>query len=246
MTTLVEVLQGVVPDDHARQVTIAEMFLEEVDGLNGQINVLDLGCGDGRALDLFSSTNVPIVYFGIDIEDSPEVRSRVRSDATFQTFDGVNIPFADATFDYIYTCSVLEHVRHPDSLMAEASRVLKPGGVLIGSVSFLEPYHSYSVFNFTPYGVLRVMADAGLRVRWMRPGIDGITLTLRGVFGRKQFFDRWFVRPSPLNRFLDFRAWRRGLTPRDLNAQKLANCGHLVFAAERPGLISETESRSAS
>jgi ubiquinone/menaquinone biosynthesis C-methylase UbiE len=38
------------------------------------------------------------------------------------TFDGVNLPFGDDDFDLVYCKQVLEHVRHPEPLLAEVGR----------------------------------------------------------------------------------------------------------------------------
>jgi SAM-dependent methyltransferase len=43
---------------------------------------------------------------------------------------GENLPFADASFDVVYSFQVLEHVQDPRRVLAEAWRVLKPGGTL--------------------------------------------------------------------------------------------------------------------
>lgn len=42
---------------------------------------------------------------------------------------GEAIPFGDANFDAVFCCDVLEHVRDLPKVIAEISRVLKPGGV---------------------------------------------------------------------------------------------------------------------
>lgn len=240
MSDLVTILGEAIPADHAEQVTLGRMLGEHLRdlaaaGRTEPLRVLDLGCGDGRSVAVFDAAPVPVDYLGVDIESSPEVDGRVRRDPRLLTYDGVNLPFPEGRFDLVHTQQVLEHVRHPDALMAEVRRVLAPGGLLLGSVSFLEPYHSYSVFNWSPWGIVTVLRDAGLAPLWLRPGVDGATLALRSVFfSRRKVFNRWFGRPSPLNRLHDRLGRRRGADVRRLNAMKLTTAGHIVFAARRP------------
>jgi len=51
------------------------------------------------------------------------------------------IPFEDEYFDAIVCIAVLEHVDNPVDIVKEFFRVLKPGGVVIASVPFLQPEH---------------------------------------------------------------------------------------------------------
>lgn len=44
---------------------------------------------------------------------------------------GEALPFADETFDLVYSSNVLEHVDDPEKTLDEALRVLKPGGLLL-------------------------------------------------------------------------------------------------------------------
>jgi SAM-dependent methyltransferase len=53
----------------------------------------------------------------------------------------VDMPFEDGGFDTILCNAVLEHVPDIATVMAELARVLKPGGVLIAGVPFLQPFH---------------------------------------------------------------------------------------------------------
>ena len=48
----------------------------------------------------------------------------------------------DETADCVVTVSTLEHVRHPDQVMREIGRILKPGGIVYVNVPFVFPYHS--------------------------------------------------------------------------------------------------------
>jgi len=137
--------------------------------------------------------------------------------------------------DGVEVQQVLEHVRHPLPLLAEAGRVIRPGGFIAGSTSQLEPFHSLSMWNYTPLGFVELAVDAGLAVVEIRPGIDSLSLIGRRLVGPRRCFDRWWGSQSPLNRVIDLYGRLRGLGPRAINATKLVFCGQFAFLARRPG-----------
>jgi SAM-dependent methyltransferase len=233
---LKELLGDAVPSDHARQ-TPAEHYAEREIGRpeHGPWRVLDLGCGTGSSVDVFRARDPDVEWVGLDVPDSPEARARTRDDARFETFDGITMPFDDAVFELVYCKQVLEHVRHPEPLLGEVRRVLAPGGWFAGSTSQLEPYHSLSLWNYTPLGMIALLEPAGMRLVELRPGIDALTMLAWRLAGGHRCFHRWWGRESPLNRFLDMCARLLRADVRTLNATKLLFCGQFAFLAQRDG-----------
>jgi SAM-dependent methyltransferase len=232
---LAELLGDRIPADHSRKV-IADDYAVAWLGRPGRPRdprVLDLGCGTGDSVDLFRSLEPRVRWTGADIERSPEVAERTRSDAEFVTFDGVHLPFADASFDLVYCKQVLEHVRSPEPLLAEVARVLGPGGTFAGSTSHLEAFHSYSFWNYTPYGLMTVMEDAGLELVEVRPVIDAFTLVAWRALGMPRFFFRWWARESPPYRAISLLARPARWDHRTINTAKLVLSGQFAFLARR-------------
>lgn len=90
--------------------------------------VADLGCGSGRAL--MWNRDLGATMVGIDI--APFFSQEARREVDLMLGDLRKLPFADATFDKAWSLDVLEHLS-PEALagmLAEAARVLKPGGAL--------------------------------------------------------------------------------------------------------------------
>ena len=231
-----ELLGDRIPSDHSRQV-LADHYAERLLGeraVGEPPRVMDLGCGAGDSVDLFRSADPSVSWVGVDIEESPEVATRTRTDAEFVSFDGRRLPFDDAGFDLVYCKQVLEHVDHPRELVTEAARVLRPGGHLAGSTSQLEAFHSRSTLNWTPWGFTKIAEDAGLEVLELRPVIDGFTLVAWRALGLPRFFHRWWARESPPYRVIELAARAARLDAPTRNQIKLVLAGQFAFLARRP------------
>lgn len=233
MINIYDYLKESIPSDTSAQSSGVAVVKRLVAEGHKAKKVLDLGCGIGKSVDLFSEVLPKAEWVGVDIEESPEVCARSREDAKFITYNGVDLPFPDKQFGMIYSHQVFEHVRHPEALLAEVRRVLTDDGVFVGQTSHLEPYHSYSIFNFTPYGWKVICESAGLELIELRPSIDGISLTKRSYLGRPSEFNRWFTSESPLNREIEEKGEAEGLSHRLRNFRKLQYCGQFAFVCCR-------------
>lgn len=227
-------MSDVIPNDRAVQVDSLYYLRRVGRDLPAGAVVVDLGCGIGSTANKLRNINDSLFWIGVDIESSPEVDARSSDNAhSFVTFDGVNLPFADSSIACVYSHQALEHVRHPELLLLEVSRVLAPGAFFIGSTSNLEPYHSLSYWNFTPFGFRSLVEGVGLALTEIRPGIDGPTIIERQIRGRPPEFSRFFVETSPLNDEIIRWGTSSRRRPALINNRMLQFCGQFAFLAER-------------
>lgn len=243
MTTIAKgdkgLLFGYLPTDHSRQTHGLREALGRLDRLtNGDagITIVDLGCGAGASYDAFRARSPRIRWLGMDIADSGEVHSRSVRNLPFCTYDGVRLPLPDNAVHMVYSRQVFEHVRHPESLIDEVHRVLKPDAFFVGSTSHLEPFHSRSYWNYTPYGFCDLLREAGFRSILVRPGIDSLTLIGRRCFSYLKLaglFEPFFTVESPMNAFLEVALRLLGQPTERRNSFKLLFSGHFCFLAQK-------------
>jgi ubiquinone/menaquinone biosynthesis C-methylase UbiE len=102
--------------------------------IDESLATLDVGCGDG-ATELFMQQYFPAWKVkGIDISQKSiaEANKRGLPNATFISYDGLEIPLQDGSIDIVFIAGVLHHVNyslHP-VILKEIYRVLKNGGRL--------------------------------------------------------------------------------------------------------------------
>ena len=101
---------------------------------------------------------------GIDTCDHPRL---VKTDAFVYSahldyvVDAHSMPFADNTFDFVYSLAVFEHLHSPWIAAKEIFRVLKPGGKVYVLTAFMQHMHGYPhhYFNMTISGLERIFSD---------------------------------------------------------------------------------------
>jgi SAM-dependent methyltransferase len=101
---------------------------------------LDLGCGDGKLTGvILSAKNAEpgsiLELVGIDLDPAETALAKATQlYQTVHTCSATEIPEPDASFDFVFSNSVLEHIGPIDRVLDEVSRLLKPRGVFIFTV----------------------------------------------------------------------------------------------------------------
>jgi SAM-dependent methyltransferase len=92
-------------------------------------HVLEVGCGTGCVL-----AEVPSDHrHGVDLSDGllEKARALLGPGVDLRKGNAEQLPFEDRRFDRVYCSEVLEHVLHPEQVVAEIARVIKPDGRVV-------------------------------------------------------------------------------------------------------------------
>lgn len=141
-------------------------------------DLLDLGCGSKPFAPLFAGR--VRCYWGTDLS-----ASRYLGDARPEAFATATAqPFRDGSFDTVVGFSMITYLPEPSRMLAEAHRVLRPGGVLIVEFTQMVPLHDepWDFFRFTRYGAAHLLDQAGFEPvefvpvggLWARVGLSTI------------------------------------------------------------------------
>jgi ubiquinone/menaquinone biosynthesis C-methylase UbiE len=109
-------------------------MLPNVAGLAG----LDIGCGEGHNSRLLAKCGAQVTAIDIAenfIANARQVEAHEPLGIDYRVASAVNLPFADATFDFATAFMSFMDIPETDRVLAEARRVLKPCGFLQFSIS---------------------------------------------------------------------------------------------------------------
>ena len=109
-------------------------MLPDVEGLSG----LDLGCGEGHNTRLLAKRRACVTAVDISetfIEYAGQSEAREPLGIAYRVASAVELPFADSTFDFATAFMSFMDIPETSRVLAEAYRVLKPGGFLQFSIT---------------------------------------------------------------------------------------------------------------
>jgi 2-polyprenyl-3-methyl-5-hydroxy-6-metoxy-1,4-benzoquinol methylase len=114
--------------------------------------ILEVGCGSGRYTRELARTGALVTateYAPSPLAQAERNVGELAPRVVFRLEDAQSLSFADASFDKVLLSEVIEHVSDPGRAVAEAARVLRPGGLLVVSTP-----SRFSPLNLA-YGVKR-------------------------------------------------------------------------------------------
>jgi ubiquinone/menaquinone biosynthesis C-methylase UbiE/predicted DNA-binding transcriptional regulator len=152
---------------------------------------LDLGTGTGRILELVSARAARAVGVDLNGEMLALARARIEKAALahvqVRRGDLFQLPYSERSFDLITLHQVLHYLEDPSAAVAEAARVLKPGGKLVivdfapHALEFLRDDHQHRRLGFADKEVTQCKA-AGLSLSATRAfpprGASGLTVVV--------------------------------------------------------------------
>lgn len=111
--------------------------------------VLEAGCGVGAQTAPLARNSPGARITAVDVSAASLGQARKRIAATdlanvrFLQADVQGLPFEDGSFDHVFVCFLLEHLRDPAAALAGLGRVLKPGG----TITVIEGDHGSTLFH---------------------------------------------------------------------------------------------------
>jgi SAM-dependent methyltransferase len=134
--------------------------------------VLDVACGTGYGSDYLSETVHQVV--GIDVASGVVSRCRAKYSSpriAFLGMDGAALGFRSGVFDAIVSQDTIEHVPNDCGFVAELSRVLRPGGVLVlftpqGKEPGRKPDDPFHIREYTRAELLALLNNHFTSVQW--------------------------------------------------------------------------------
>jgi SAM-dependent methyltransferase len=94
-------------------------------------SILDLCCGDGQLTARIAASGAIVV--GLDASPQMAAAARARG-IKVDEGQAEALPYADGTFDAVFSNAALHWVHGQDAMMAEVRRVLKPGGRFVAEM----------------------------------------------------------------------------------------------------------------
>jgi SAM-dependent methyltransferase len=203
----------ITPDDlmilHGRTRAVVN-FCERSALVNGksanEFKLLNVGCGFGWLEMQGVAKQWPVEFYSIEQSeaDLSTIKHLVKHESVKPVVaSGLNLPFADNSFDLVVVSEVIEHIpkRTESSLLIEIKRILRPNGVVLVTTPkqsirscLTDPAWFFGHRHYSEKKLLQLVRSSGLNV---------ITIESRGGWAElfsllDLYFSKWVLRRRPV------------------------------------------------
>lgn len=136
---------------HFSRLNLSHLLKKAIDAYcKKDMVIISVGSG-GEIKDILTKKDVRFKEIDIDKKRKPDIVCSVEDMHMFKT----------GSVDVFFCMEVLEHVKDPFKAVQEMLRVLRPGGIIVGSTPFLFPLHDepHDYYRYTRYGLQHLFRE---------------------------------------------------------------------------------------
>jgi SAM-dependent methyltransferase len=178
-----------------------------------------LEIGSGSRAQLLELKNVCRSVTGVEVSEQPGLEEMA---ADMHLYDGTHLPFADKSFDVVYSSNVLEHVLQPEALAVEMRRVLRDGGIAVHVL----PSHTWRFWTMLahyfalpktirqslarhrePLSAAASSETASRGIRWLLRAALALAVAPRHGESGNRFSEFFLFRPAAWTRLFERQGW---------------------------------------
>ncbi len=212
-------------------------------GLRSSHRFLEVGCGPGFVTGAVAQTLTEGQALGVDISTDLLAAARAlvqpeHANISFQQGEATALPFADHSFDFVYSRLLYQHLADPLAALVEARRVTRPGGRICildiddGWLSLHPASPAFSEFNARV--IQAKAAQGGDRLVGRKLASTMLRAGLSDVMQRVETLSSLQLGIEP---FLDLTTrFKAGLLPPEQAGPLLEQLNRDLAAAEQPAV----------
>jgi len=177
------------------------------------IHLLDIGCGGGVLAEEFARLGCQVTGIDIAEESLAVARAHARTQGLlidYQTGSATELSFDGSSFEIVSCCDVLEHIPEWEQVIAEVSRVLKPGGLfLFDTINRTSKSKSTFIFGLQEWSYTKLFPrDTHVWEMFITP--EELTTILENHSLLIQGFSGGAIARNPLSTLQEVRRHKRG------------------------------------